>query len=620
MHEELFPYYERELNYLRRFGAEFAGKYPDVASRLRLDPNRCDDPHVERLLEGFALLAGRIRRKIDDELPEITESLLSLLYPHYLAPVPPVGIAQFRIDPQAAKLTQKHTIEAGAVLRSRPVRGTTCRFRTCYPVTLWPFQVEKASLSRWEEHVTPEPRAQWRARSVLAIDLKTIGGLSFSSLGFDRVRFFLGAEPSVSYGLYEVLGSGAVRVEVTGGAVEGKSDASSSAFLSPEAIQPAGLGLDEGVIPYPSNSFLGYRLLQEFFVCPEKFLFLDFDLADAAAQIGAGDRLRIRVFLERMPDFWQDVDGKSFQPGCTPVINLFEKHAEPLIPDPTRLEQLILPDVQKREAYEVHSVAEVHATSIETGKTRRVEPFYSLRHVLRPEVPFYWTVRREPALDGATDCYLSLSTLAGRPAAVDEETLTIRLLCTNRDLVAQIRFQADPRGDFDLEKASQFGPVVAIVPPRRAVRTPMGREDEHWSSSKDDKYWRGGQWRLISHLALNHLSLEKRGLEALQSILQLYDYQESDATENMIRGLRGIETRPASRMFGGALCRGLAIELEIDESHFAGTSYYLFAAVLDRFFALYASVNSFTQLTVRSATSKRILKTWPPRAGEQVII
>src|SRR5687768_2563559 len=130
MRDELLGYYERELIFLRRMGAEFARKYPKIATRLQLEEEKVEDPHVERMIEAFAFLAGRISLKLDDELPEITESFLNVLYPHYLSPIPSMAVAQFFYGSAKDKLTAVQTLERGARLNSRPVDGTPCRFRT----------------------------------------------------------------------------------------------------------------------------------------------------------------------------------------------------------------------------------------------------------------------------------------------------------------------------------------------------------------------------------------------------------------------------------------------------------------------------------------------------------
>src|SRR5438093_7433685 len=123
MRDDLLAYYHHELTFLRQLGAEFAGKYPKIARRLVLEEDKCEDPHVERLIEAFAFLAGRIHRKLDDELPEITEALLSVLYPHYLAPIPSMSIVQFAMDTAQARLQTGQTVKREWMLFSMRFLG-----------------------------------------------------------------------------------------------------------------------------------------------------------------------------------------------------------------------------------------------------------------------------------------------------------------------------------------------------------------------------------------------------------------------------------------------------------------------------------------------------------------
>ena len=146
MIDELLTYYNSELAFLREQGAEFAEKYPRVAARLLMEADKCEDPHVERILEGVAFLTARIRRKIDDEFPEITDSLLSILDPHSQRPIPSMSIVQLMLNREGVKLTTGFTVARGSRLNSRPVAGVPCRFQTAYPVTLWPIEVEAARL------------------------------------------------------------------------------------------------------------------------------------------------------------------------------------------------------------------------------------------------------------------------------------------------------------------------------------------------------------------------------------------------------------------------------------------------------------------------------------------
>src|ERR1700761_9080307 len=144
MSDTLLPYYQRELDAINRLTAEFAEAHPKIASRLRLSGDAVEDPHVARLLEGVAFLAARVHHRLDDEFPELTDALLGVLYPHYLAPVPSCAIAQFQCDPN---LDAPLRLPPRIMLGTEAVQGEECRFRTAWPQTLWPIEIESVRLS-----------------------------------------------------------------------------------------------------------------------------------------------------------------------------------------------------------------------------------------------------------------------------------------------------------------------------------------------------------------------------------------------------------------------------------------------------------------------------------------
>ena len=212
MRDDLLLYYERELTFLRQMGAEFAAKYPKVASRLVLEPDKCEDPHVERLLEAFAFLAGRVHLKIDDEFPEITESLLSVMYPHYLRPIPSMSIAQFHVDPEQVTPQAGLKLERDSVLNSRPLQGVPCKFRTCYDLWFWPVEVLEAE---WKTPDRLQPAIKSSdAVAAVRIDLQCHGDLKFSQMSLDSLRFYLSGEGNMVHSLYELLCNNCVQILV----------------------------------------------------------------------------------------------------------------------------------------------------------------------------------------------------------------------------------------------------------------------------------------------------------------------------------------------------------------------------------------------------------------------
>lgn len=625
MHEELFPYYESELQFLRRFGAEFARSFPDAAKALKLEPHQCTDPHVERLLEGVALLTGRIKRKLDDEFPEFTDSLLSLLYPHFTAPVPAVGIVQFQVDPQAVKLTAPYTIARETMLNSAPIQGVSCQFKTCYPVTLLPIAIESVKLypcsQRYQFVRTPHKNS----KAILTLKINTLGGVTFGEIILEKLRLFLHGAP-LSYRLYELLGNEVDGIQITNKDIFTYGPASQDTVTLPaEALCPVGFNENEALFPFPKNTFSGYRLLQEFFVFAEKFLFYDINFEDfvtPSSFFPNDNTLFINIYLSSMFDYDQEITTENFLLGCTPVINLFKKSAEPCKADPAKSYYKVIPETHKLQGYEVYSVDKVEEIDLTTGKYSTLEPFYDFRHTLKPETSVYWYTHREPDLSGASDVYVHLCSLGYEKKQIYNKSLSFSTTCTNRNLVRYMPRFDDNKSDFTANNIPFFGPVKIVTLKSEPVRTPLGRDDEYWNAQDDSsRLWRGGQWRLISHFSLNHLSIQKGGIEALQALLQLYDVYGADRHENVILGLKDISTKPITRIIGGALCRGINIELVINVNHFKESTYYLFTAILERFFSLYASINSFTCLTVINDSEKRsVLKQWPIRAGEQIII
>ncbi|HWQ33710.1 MAG TPA: type VI secretion system baseplate subunit TssF [Blastocatellia bacterium] len=622
MRDELLEYYERELVFLRQMGAEFARKYPRIAARLQLEPDKCEDPHVERLIEAFAFLAGRVHLKLDDEFPEITESLLNILYPHYLAPIPSMSIVQFSLDPAQGRQTAGYLIGQGTVLYSKPVRETRCRFRTCYPVTLWPIEVTAATL---DSPVPLNARGQW-SEATLRLSLRCLNNTKLTNLqliagersgGISELRFYLNGEPQLVYPLYELLFNHTQRAELQPVASRTRTRSLSAPQPDPVevALRPVGFEATEGLLPYTPRSFPGYRLLTEYFAFPEKFLFFDVTGIERAAQAGFGEQFELRIQLADVTPPSAPLEAGTFRLGCTPVINLFRKTAEPVALSQQQHEYALIPDVHRPHATEIYSIDEVTSTDPLLQQSRRFQPFYSIRHTEeREENQTFWYATRRPSLrrdDQGTEMYLSLVDLGFDPHVPAIETLTVHTTCTNRDLPGKMPFTGS-EGEFQVEGTDSRVRVRCLKKPTVTLRPSLRR---------------GAHWRLISHLSLNHLSIVEGAdgsPDALREILLLYDFLDSAATRKQIAGITRVSSRRVTRQTGSRVgtgfVRGIETTIEFDEDQFVGTGVFLLASVLERFLGLYASLNSFNQLVARTRQREKELKKWPPRMGEQILL
>lgn len=603
MADSFLTFYNQELGAIRHAAAGFAAEHPKVAGHLRLSANAVDDPHVARLIESFAFLTARVRQKLDDDFPELTDALLGVLYPHYVAPIPSMAVVQLAA---AAELAGRFTLPRGATLESEPVRGEPCRFRTTMPADVWPVKVAAAGLSPMPA-AAPQVAAAREAKAVLRLRLAcTAPGQTFGGLGVDRLRFFLPGAPELSYRLHELLLN-----HVIGMAVATDLDDPAPVEIGPEHLHPVGFEPEDGMLPYPAQSFIGYRLLSELFTFPEKFLFVE--LSGLTAKILRQDsrELEIYFYLDRAwPEGERLVGPQAFALGCVPVINLFAQPAEPILLGHDATEYHLLADARRPDAREVYSVDRVTASS-PRGERLDFLPLYGNHHGVDPSRHgHFWHMARRPrgGRDKSSEVYLSLVDLGLDPNGPADWTVSVETLCFNRDLPAQLPFG----GGHPVFTLVEGGPVrvaACLTPPTAVVRPALGE---------------GGRWRLISHLSLNHLSLldEREGAPALRELLKLYDLKDTPESRALIEAVAAIGykrvTARAPQPGAAALCRGIDIDLTLDPDRAGALGIFLPAAVLERFFSLYVSINSFTRLALRAKGRGEVLKRWPARIGDRL--
>ena len=608
MTDVLLPYYDRELNAVRRLAAEFAETHPKIAGRLRLSSDAVDDPHVARLLEGLAFLAARVHHRLDDEFPELTDALLGVLYPHYLAPVPSCAVAQFTPQPD---LLVPFQVEPGLALDTEPVQREPCRFRTAYPLTLWPMEVESVRLSGLPL-VAPANPAAAGAVAVLRVTLRCASPeATFTQLGVDRLRFFLRGAANVVLPLYELLCAHAVSVAYADGPAD-----PAPVILPSSAIRPVGFDPDEALLPWPERSFSGFRLLTEYFAFPEKFLFLDFMRLDAKTLLSAGNRLDLFVYLDRaMPELERSVGAEALALGCSPIVNLFPHRCEPVPLTHLDTEYRIVPDARRPAAMEVWRIERVRESRPD-GSSRLWQPFYRLAaqaegNAGAPGGSYLVTRRDAPQPLTGSEAYLAPHDPDFDPDQPADAVLSMDALCLNRDLPADLPFGGGHPALRLVEGSSAIQRTTCLTAPTPTLRRPL----------REQRFW-----RLVSHLSLSHLSVVggTDGAAALKEVLRLYDLRDSAETRAAVEGLLSVSAKPGvARVPGaraGAFCRGLDVRLEFDPRAWQAGGLYLLASVLDRFLALHATVNSFvrTEAALRGRPSR--VAAWPARAGARVLL
>ena len=598
-HDEILRYYNEEVTYLRRMGRHFAQRHPKVAAQLELAPDGSADPSVERLIESFAFLTARIQKQLDSQFPEITSALLGVLYPHLVHPIPPMVIARFDADPDQGKLTDGFHLPTHTPLFAQSEEGLTCRFRTCYPVTVWPLEVLEASLLSPSHYRFLDGNPN--VASILRVRLASIR-TNLPDLSVNRLRFYLNGDSAIVHSLYTLLFENQPDVALLTPGTEIPRP------LSPGAIQPIGFELDEEVIPYPPHAHPAYRLIQEYFLFPQKFFFFEIQGLhfDQVART-----VDILILLKKPPVRRLIIDRQNFVLGCTPAINLFPKSTEPVRLDQKQLSYRLIADLRRERTTEIHSIQSVSASMNPKEETTRLAPFYGFHHRSNGnEHRSFWHMRRVPTgredLPG-TDVQLSFVDLDFNPRLPPQQTVFAHVLCTNRALAHELQAGTV----LQIEERAPLAHISCQTKPTQTVYPPLSGAT---------------LWYLISNLSLNYLSLSNAqvSLKALREALQLYSFSQQASAYQQVQGIRGMHTRKVVRRAGKEAWRGFAtgteITLEFDEDYFAGSGPFLFGAVLNHFFGLYASINSFTQLIIRSKQREGEWKRWLPRQGSQQIL
>jgi type VI secretion system protein ImpG len=617
----LLYYFNRELQHLREVGGEFAKEFPKIAGRLGLDEFACVDPYVERLLEGFAFLAARVRLKLDAEFPRFTQSLLETVYPHYLAPTPSMLVARFEPDLTNSALADGFLLPRDTVLRSIIGKGeqTACEYRTGHDVTLWPIRVAEAQFHT-QDLATLEVPQEFGAKGGIRIRIQCTAGLVFSELKLDSLNFFLRGSDETPMRIYEQLFANTVGVVIQ----SSKRPVKWREVLSKSSIRPVGFDDGQAMLPYGPRSFQGYRLLKEYFAFPQRYMFVELAGLAGTVQHCQESELDIVILLkDSIPELEGRVDATTFALFCSPAANLFPKRADRIHLSDRFSEFHVVPDRTRPLDFEVYEVLRVIGHGATADEEQEFLPFYSASDLDAQGggAGAYYAVGRVPRAASArekqfgrratyagSEIYLSLVDSKESPYRADLRQLEVVTKCTNRDLPLQM-----PVG----VAAADF--TMDVDAPVESIRCLSGPTSPRPSPAEGEV-----AWRAISHLSLNYFSLadadEEEGASALRDILKLYGDNSDPQIRKQIDGVRRITTRPIIRRIGRpgpiAFARGLEVTLTLDEAAFEGTGVFLLGAVLDRFFANYVSINSFTETVVKTLQRGEVIR-WPARTGQR---
>lgn len=570
-------YYEAEMRYLREAGKEFARAHPDRAPMLNLDKTGARDPYVERLFEGFAFLMGRLREKLDDDLPELTEGLVSLLWPHYMRTIPSLAVVSF--SPEWQQLKQAEILPEGFSVLSRPVGPdrTVCQYRTTRDLTMQPLNLADARL-----YTEPDGRAAIRLRFECSTKV------DWSKSGIDKVAIYLDAESPVASALHLAL-TRRVNAMYTRHAATYTERRRFDGWCKPMGFEDS-----ERLWPKGESAFSGYQLLLEYFSFRQKFMFVELRGLELTGLNQDTSWFEADIVLDGGWPSDMPFETENFRLHCAPVINLFTLEADPLTIDPLANEYLLRPLRVQDGHTEIYSVDNIHGT-VKNGK-HPYAPFTSFRHrggMMRQDAPeryFHTRVKRGPA--GLYDTWLILGGRSFEREQLSDkpESLSMRITGTNGQM---------PRKALEstlLDRVVKAGKVPVKVLNLNAPSLPL-------YPPANDRF----HWRVMSHLGSSFLSMMDNP-EVLRGTLALYDWTNDEMNRRRLEAIVAVSHTLIRRFERGYMLRGVDIEVTLNADNFAGEGdVNLFGEMLHRFFALYADVHLFNQLTlVLQPTGKRL--------------
>jgi type VI secretion system protein ImpG len=553
-------YYEDELRYLYNSGSEFAKAHPDRARFLNIDAVGDRDPYVERLFEGFAFLAARIREKLDDSFPELTEGFINLMWPHFQQEIPSIAIVEFK--PRRGHLQETRVLERGVELLTNPVgsNNTICKFITTQKVDLNPVALE-----------TIDKKVDTKGRGTLTFNFKLDPGIKMHTLKCPVLKLYIHGEMPVAFALHELLTRHVTSAEVS------YDRGRTVVQIDPKtAISVAGFSSDESLLPGDSRAFWGYALLLEYFVCPEKYLFVNLNCFDDIPVL-APPASEFSVTLSFDCDFPKNkpFEVDNFKLFCSPVVNLFKKDAEPVLNDGRLTEYPIVADYNNK-TIATQSIVSVTGMDRVTGERHVYEPFHTFKTITKKKFRTFTSHYRD-GFAGKRECYVTLGGSILEKGELSEENLSIEIWSTN-GLVPREELR-----EGSISKPGQGFPdfvmFTNITRPSLPIRPPLEKDY---------------LWTFLSHLGASYSSLSTA--DALKTFLRLYEWTHSEGRARRIDAITNVAIKPAEMMLRGSPVRGIEYTVEIEEAEFNDSGdLHLFGEVLKEFITQYVSINSFVE-------------------------
>lgn len=585
--EELLPYYEKQLQEFAQQSREFVHKYPKIAQRLSLNQEQIDDPHIERLIQSFSLISARIDKKLADSYEIFTRSIFEVMFPQYLEPFPACTIVSFDDASKIKQLTNTHVIPRSTALKAKSIRGVQCEYSTVTDVHLLPVTLKQV---QFKTHAT----AHMQQNATLSLDFEIYSDKN-SQLNQAKLSIYLDAISNFPLQVLDQIFRNETRFSIRSG---------SEIIEIKNPFQLNGFDEKESILPNDQHTHQAYRLLMEYFSCPEKYNFLNLDLSFLKLFNNLKDGFELLIhFKLNLNDQvnlrnYSELNTANFKLFCTPVVNLFKKQAEPQKINYKRMEYSLITDAHHPEYYQAYSIISMNMIREKSSQDQHmypILPFFAMSHYQNENVNFFYSLTTSKLGNNCQELNYSVVSKQLDPQGTRSDFISIKLMCSNCDL---------PHESYNKDQN-----VLTLNDSRLARKAVMLKRPNlpyFFAQHKQE------QWRIISHLSLNTMSLIKENaVEHLKELLELYNLPQSKENQIIIGSIKALAFEHTHKLIESqpfpVFVRGIKIKLGIQPDVFRGQSVYIFCQILAHVFNLKVQMNSYVDLAVYDVQSQQEL-------------
>jgi len=587
--EELLPYYEKQLQEFGQQSRAFADKYPKIAQRLSLNQEQIDDPHIERLIQAFSLIAARIDKKLADSYDIFTRSLFEVMFPQYLRHFPACSVVSFEDLNKQKQLTDVHIIPKGTTLKSRSFKGVQCEFNTSAEVKLLPIQLESLSFQ-----TNPSAHIHLNQNATLNLKFELLNPAK-NWLKNEKLPIYLDAISNfplqVLDHIFHKETSFSLRINHKVVAIK-------------NPFEVMGFDENESLLPVDQHTHHAYRLLIEYFCFPEKFSYLNLNLdflkllKEENLSFEVQIHLKLNLNDQAIIRNYSELNVANFKLFTSPVVNLFEKQAEPQKINHKNLEYPLMTDAHHPEFYQVYSIVEMNLIREKSNQDQVVYPilpFFAMSHYHGDDIQFFYALNPTVLQNQYVETGYSIISKQLEPHSIKSDFVSCKLLCSNRELPHEALGQSN--NVLNLNDST-----VA----RRALVLKRPTAPFQFEKNKNE------QWRIISHLSLNTLALMKGdAVSHIKELLELYNLPKSKENHLIIDAIKKIEFEITNKLVEAIpfpmFVRGVKVLMDVDVQVFRGHSLYIFSELISHIFNLKVQMNSFVDVFVRDLNTKQEL-------------